>query len=169
MECVYTMDSKRYALFHELINVFDDGCDITAEYDALPHDYNGIIMFQAESQIIKIIGNHDGITSSEIAHMLNKTVSACSQLVKKLRNKEWVYQTRNDTNNREYNLHLTEEGKIFYQKHHEFEEKCYRRTYNALSEFSEKDLRTYIEIQKKMNITFRMDVEESRLEVQDES
>lgn len=155
-----------YELFTHLIETFDEGCALTKEYDALLHDYNGVVLYQAESQLIKIIGNQEGITVSEIARLLHKTVSACSQLIRKLRKKGWVCQSRNKENNREYNLYLTDEGKIIYQKHHDFESKCYQRTFHALHEFTAEQLETYISIQNAINATFRLDVlESSSLEI----
>ena len=156
------MDNKRYQLFCELIDVFDRGCDLIEEYDTLLHDYNGVILFQAESQMIKVIGDHPGITASEISKMFHKTSSASSQLIRKLRKKEWVMQVRNSENNRVYNLYLTDEGAKIYKYHQQFENTCYRRTYHALDEFSEEELKLYIRIQKRMNETFQLDVEESQ-------
>lgn len=156
------MEEKRYQLFCELIDVFDRGCDLTEEYDMLLHDYNGVILFQAESQMIKVIGDNPGITASEISKMFHKTSSASSQLIRKLKKKEWVTQVRNPENNREYNLYLTEEGTRIYKNHQQFENTCYRRTYHALDEFKEEELEVYIRIQKKINETFQLDVEESQ-------
>ena len=85
--------------------------------------------------------------------MFDKTNSACSQLIRKLKKKEWIRQERNEKNNREYNLSLTEE---------EFETACYERTYHMLDGISEEEMRTYIGIQKQLNRAFKLDVEESR-------
>lgn len=79
------MQDKRYQLFIRLLDAFDQGCALTEEYDALLHDYNGVILFQAESQMIKMIGNHPGITASEISKTFDKTSSASSQLIRKLK------------------------------------------------------------------------------------
>lgn len=156
------MERDRYRLFCDLIDTFDEGCNLTEEYDSLLHDYNGVLLYQAESQVIKMIGNQKGITAAEIARQMKKTDSACSQLVSRLRKKGWVVQRRNEDNNREYHLYLTREGEQIYQKHREFEEKCYKRTFHELDPFTDLELKTYIEIQKRMNSTFRQDVKESR-------
>ncbi len=155
-------NQQRYELFVKLIDEFDQGCDLTEEYDALLHNYNGTILFQAESQMIKMIGNHPGITASEISRSFGKTGSASSQLIRKLREKGWVRQERNEANNRLYNLYLTEEGDGIYRNHRQFEERCYRRTFHSLDGFTEDELKTYIAIQQRINATFQMDVEESR-------
>ena len=67
-----------------------------------------------------------------------------------------------EKNNREYNLYLTDEGKVIYKKHEDFENACYERTYHMLDEISEEEMRTYIRIQNQLNRAFKLDVEESR-------
>lgn len=163
------MESERYRLFCRLLDEFDQGCGLTEEYDALLHDYHGTILFQAESQIIKAIGNHPGITGSELSKLFHKTTSATSQLIRKLKQKGWVLQKRNVRNNREYNLYLTQTGSEIYRKHQKFEEACYLRTFHQLDGFTEKELETYIAIQKQLNISFQSDVEESRNGMERES
>lgn len=156
------MQDKRYQLFIRLLDAFDQGCALTEEYDALLHDYNGVILFQAESQMIKMIGNHPGITASEISKTFDKTSSASSQLIRKLKKKGWVRQQRNKDNNRQYNLFLTEEGDAIYRNHQQFEQACYQRTFQGLTVFSQEQLETYIAIQHRLNQSFQLDVEESR-------
>ena len=74
------------------------------EYDSLPHDYGNAVLYQSEAHLIQCIGQNDGITVTEASKLLKKTKSACSQMVKKLVGKNWVKQTRNQKNNREYNF-----------------------------------------------------------------
>lgn len=155
-------DKRRYGLYCEMIDQLDEGCRLINEYDAIPHDYGTATLYQAESQMIHLVGEYPGITAVEIASMLKKTPSACSQLIRKLRKKEWMEQVRNEENNREYRLYLTESGWEIFRGHNRFEQACYRRSYGSLAEFSEKDFQTYIEIQKRLNKTFALDVEESR-------
>lgn len=153
---------KRYGLFCELLEIMDEGFDYIEEYDSLLHNYNGTILFQAESQIIKAVGNQPGITASELARSFKKTNSACSQLIRKLKKKNWIVQERNEENNREYKLYLTDEGKVIYKNHEEFERACYVRAYHMLDKVGEDELRTCIQVQKRLNKAFELDVEESR-------
>lgn len=152
----------RYQLYCDMIAVLDEACELIEAYDAIPHDYGRAVLYQAESQIIHQVGKKPGITASELAVILKKTTSACSQLVKKLRNKGWIMQTRNESNNREYRLSLTEEGLKIYEDHARFEEACYMRSFQGLEAFTEEDFRTYIAIQKKLNDSFMLDLKESR-------
>ena len=155
-------DKERLKTFTELINSFDEGLALSEEYDSMLHDYNGVIMYQAESQVIKAIGDNPGITVSQLAALFKQSVSACSQVIKKLKNKLWVVQKRNRQNNREWNIFLTEEGSRIYLSHQRFENRCYQRSFDHLKEFSDEELRTYIRIQKKLNESFAQDVKESR-------
>lgn len=153
---------ERYALLCRLIESFDQGWKYVYDYNNLLHDYNGVVLYQAESQFIHMIGDKPGITITELSSLFDKTKSACSQLMRRMKDKGWLIQTRNATNNREYNLYLTDKGLEIYRKHEEFEETCYRRTARMLSQFSLDELEVYVNIQKQMNEAFRMDVEESK-------
>ena len=82
------MENERYNLFVQLVEEFDCGCDLAEEYDALLHNYNGTILFQAESQMIKMIGDNPGITASEISKRFGKTGSASSQLIRKIKKRD---------------------------------------------------------------------------------
>lgn len=156
------LSKNYYTLFRRLIDTFDQGWRCVEDYNELLHDYNGVLMYQAESQFIHQIGKNPGITVTELANVFHKTRSACSQLMRRMKEKGWLYQKRNIANNREYNLYLTEEGEKIYSYHKAFESSCYERTAQMLSQFSEEELETYIRIQEKMNEAFSLDVEESK-------
>lgn len=155
-------DNKRFDKFCEMIDELDAAYELIHEYDSQLHNYNGVVLYQAESQLIKLIGNRPGIPAHECAEIQKKTLSACSQLVKKLKAKGWIRQERNVDNNRIYNLYLTDEGNVIYDKHRAFEEKCYMRTFRLLDSMSEKDFETYLSIQRLINEGFRQDIEDGK-------
>lgn len=155
------MDEKKYDVFRSIMDEMDRAYDLMEEYDSLPHHYGDYVLYQAESHLIEYIGTHAGITITKLSEEFGKTRSACSQMVKKLRDKKWVEQVRNEKNNREYNLYLTEEGTRIFHNHAEFDVRCYKRSLEGLKEFSCEELETYLEIQKKINESFQKDVEES--------
>lgn len=153
---------EHYLKVCELLDAFDEGCKYVEEYNSMLHDYNGIILYQAESQFIKKVGETPGITITELSEFFNKTTSACSQLMYRMKQKGFIYQSRNEKNNREYNLFLTEAGEAFYHIHKAFEERCYQRTAKMLSAFSSEELDVYLRVQQKMNESFLLDVTESQ-------
>ena len=132
------------------------------EYDALPHHYGEAILYQAEGEIIDLIAIHPGVTITDLGNILKKTASACSQIVRKLREKGWVEQTRNRENNRVYNLTLTETGMQIYQGHQAFTQNCRDITFELLGDFSEEELETYLRVQEKLNEAYHGDVKRSR-------
>ena len=58
---------NRFEIFCRMIEELDRSVYLIDEYDKLLHDYNGEVMFQAESQMIKMIGDFPGITASQIS------------------------------------------------------------------------------------------------------
>ena len=153
---------KKYELFCTALDILDRGTALINAYDALLHDYGGVVLFQAESQMIKAIGSHPGITAAELTDLFEKTASACSQLIRKLKATGWVVQERNPDNSREYHLFLTDDGKTIFEKHRAFEENCYQRTFEMLASVTEEELQAYIRVQALLNKAFAMDVQESR-------
>lgn len=157
-----TKDSLRYQLYCEMIHQLDESCQLINDYDAIPHDYGTVTLYQAESQLIHLVGENPRITAMKLADILKKTPSACSQLIRKLRNKGWIEQVRSQQNGRKYQLYLTESGWTIFREHNEFEQACYHRSYKNLDSFTEEDFRTYIKIQSHLNKTFALDVAESK-------
>ena len=68
----------------------NEAYDLMYEYDALPHQYGENTLYQAEAHTVDLIAAHPGITATDLAEILRKTVSASSQIIRKLRTKGWV-------------------------------------------------------------------------------
>ena len=136
--------------------------DLMVEYNTLPHHYGEYTMYQAEAHLINLIALYPDITITDIANILRKTPSACSQIVRKMRIKGWVEQIRNKDNNRIVNLRLTEEGERISKDHVKVEELCQDLTFKKLDGFSERELQTYLDIQKRINEAYQDDIRRSR-------
>ncbi len=154
------MDTRK-ELCQKMMDIIDIGYDLMAEYDSLPHKYGDTIMYQAESKVIQYIGEHESVTITEIASANRKTPSAYSQIIRRLKEKGWVEQVRNPQNNREYILLLTESGWKVFNDHHDFEQKCYARTFQNLSAFTIEELEIFCRVQQKLNEAFKLDVDDS--------
>lgn len=149
---------NRQEILNELWNQQDIAFDITTEYDALPHRYGHIVLYQAEAYMIDAIGENPGITTTELAEAMGKSVSACSQIIKKLSTKKLVIQTKNEFNGRLHNLELTAEGYIIYSAHIAVIEKCKQATYKLLESYSNEELMAAIDIQRVLNYSYANDV-----------
>ena len=156
------MGKKRSGLFTQLWEAQDEAYDLMYEYDSLPHHYGENIMYQAEGHIIDLIAAYPGITITDLGNVLKKTPSACSQIVRKLKEKGWVEQSRNRNNNRQFNLCLTEEGKKVYEDHLAFTRFCQRETLKLLEDVTDEELEAHLKVQRRLNQAYQMDVRRSR-------
>lgn len=152
----------KYALFLEMVDEIFEASNLIQEYDYQCHDYNGIRLYRVESMVIRLIGSNPGISAAECARKMNRTLSASSQLIKKLKKKQLVIQVKNESNNRINNLYLTEEGEKIYEKYRQLAEKNQRKTYHLLAGCGEEDFHRFIQIMKLLNIGFHQRVEEGR-------
>lgn len=155
----------RDSILQQIWKTQDEAYDLMNEYDSLPHRYGDATLYQSEGRIIELIATHPGITATELAGILKKTVSACSQMIRKLRTQGWVEQVRNEKNNRLYNLQLTEGGVKVYQARARFEQECQNRTFRLLDTFSEEELAIHLEIQKRLNEAYQEDVRQSKEQI----
>lgn len=153
--------SGREKQYDELIAEFDTGYELCVRYDMMPHQYGDEILYQSEMHFLQAVGDEPNVTITALARRLDKTTSACSQMVRKLKEKKLITQERNQDNNREYYLQLTQKGREIYYAHEEFDRRCLQRTYQQLEEFTEQELQTYISVQKRLNEAFTRDVEEN--------
>lgn len=156
------MDNERIQLLNKIWAAQDRAYDLMTEYDSLPHHYGDMVLYQAEAYMVSWIGNIPDITTSELACLLKKTPSACSQITRKLIDKGLITQTRNSQNRRVYNLRLTEKGEQVHKDHIAFNEYCRRLTFEKLNEFSEEELETYLRVQERINQSYQDDVTRSR-------
>lgn len=156
------MGEKRKELLRQLWEAQDAAYDLMCEYDSLPHHYGENILYQAEGHIIDLIAAYPGITITDLGNILKKTPSACSQIVRKLKAKGWVEQTRNEENNRQYNLALTESGMRVFQDHQAFDRACQEATFALLDGFTEEELAHHVQVQQRINQAYHEDVRRSR-------
>lgn len=159
------MNEKRQELLKSIWEAQDTASLLMSEYDSIPHYYGDAHLFQAEALIVELIANHPGITVTELSRHLHKTPSACSQLVRKLREKNYVEQTRNVDNNRIYNLSLTPKGKKLYADHEAFTMNCQKITFEMLSDFTDEELRHHLMVQNRINEAYRGDIARSRAQM----
>lgn len=153
------MEQQRETLLRQIWAAQDEAYDLMYEYDSLPHRYGENILYQSEAHIVDLIGEHPEITVTELAAILKKTPSACSQIVRKLRAKGWVEQRRNEENNRIYNLILTESGEQVYQEHVTFNHTCQMATFRLLESFTQEELLHHLLVQRKLNEAYAADLQ----------
>lgn len=155
------MTDKQKHLLNRLLDEIDISYKLIYEYDQIPLMYGGMLFYQQETHTIQQIGKNPGITVSEIAENTGKTTSACSQIIKKLRERNAVIQKRNMSNCRQYNLELTDYGWEIFNEHEALDSACFENYEQQLRQFSEEQLNTAIMVQQKLNEAFKKDVKRS--------
>lgn len=148
-------------LLEKLIDVVDQGYDIMQEYANKPRQFNGIMLYPVETQTLEIIAENPGITASKIAKELKKTLSASSQILKKLEQKELITRKKNPDNNREYNLFLTKISQDVIKLHGELDEMIYSRYLENLIDLKDEEIESFIKVQKALNLEFLKDLNET--------
>jgi DNA-binding MarR family transcriptional regulator len=92
--------------------------------EKLSRDYNtGFLLTQAEIHTIEDIGDHAGISVTQLSQMQHKTKGAASQMSYKLVGKGLVTKSVSERSDCEIALHLTELGQKAYdghKKYHDF-------------------------------------------------
>ncbi len=150
---------ERKELFNNIIKEIDAAYELISDYDSTPHRYGQETLYQAESYLVHAIGDNPGITVTDLAEKFDKTKSACSQLLRKLIQKGFVLQKRNDFNLREYLLYLTEAGQGIYDGHAKVNEFCLARSMEMVGDYSDEQLKDFVEIMRRINASFRLDIE----------
>ncbi|OON86983.1 MarR family transcriptional regulator [Oribacterium sp. C9] len=153
---------ERAELLSNIWEEQNNAYDYMYEYDSMTHYYGDVVLYQAEAYIVSSIGASPGITLTEIAEKLDKTTSACSQIVKKLVKKRLVEQVRNKNNKRVYNLRLTPAGEELYKNHKRVNDDCQMITFKKLDEFTDEELMISIKVQRALNEVYKEDVKRSK-------
>lgn len=161
------MENRRKELLQKLWSAQDEAYELMAEYDSLPHTYGSVVLYQAEALVVNLIGEHSDITITELGSILKKTASACSQIVRKLKSKGLVEQVRNESNNRQLNLRLTDAGKQIYLDRLSLNLECQNILFQMLREFSDEEIAHHIAVQERINQAYRGDIDRSKISVTD--
>lgn len=149
-------------LVMEALNAVEELSSIMREYDSTQHIYGGYKLYQTEAHMIERIGNNPGISVTHLAVIFEKSVSACSQIIKKLIQKDFVTQYLMPENGRVRKLYLTNAGKKVYRDHRRLENRCYRRDLKEFSDISEADIDAFLKVSQRIRKCFLLDLEEQK-------
>jgi DNA-binding MarR family transcriptional regulator len=84
---------------------------------------NFIKLCEQDITIISMISNEEKLTAKEISEKLNISKTTIVSAVKRLVDRGYVIQIRNDVDKRENILKLSDKGKMINQEHLEYEDK----------------------------------------------
>lgn len=141
--------------YMNIIRLLGDMVAMQNYYNSILHQYNGITLYPPEMHVLQIIGENESITVTQIAQKIYKSISFCSQTLKKLMDKELLEQRRNPENKREYNLYLTEKGRKLFLYHNEYDRSSHEKCFEELSPDAKKDLHKCQEVLTEFNRVFK--------------
>lgn len=148
------------AMVSEALNIIEEIACIMRKYDSMQHIYAGRKLYQTEAHMLEEIGNRPGINVSELAKIFSKTVSACSQIIKKLMQKGLVTQNQMSGNGRIYKLTLSEIGKEVYKAHSLLETHYFNRDIKELADISTQEIKSFLKVSSRLRKCFKLDLEE---------
>lgn len=135
---------------------------VMREYDAIQHVYAGYKLYQTEVHMLEQIGLCPGIGASQLAKIFNKTVSACSQIIRKLLQKELITQQSAPENARVRRLYLTEAGKAVYEDHYHLENRYINRDINEFKDISIREIEHFLKVCPVILKCFCLDLDEQK-------
>ncbi len=143
---------KREEVFNELMESLYESSRFIHQYESMPRKYGTEDeLYMVEVHTLDLIGRYKKMTTSEIAAINNRTMSAASQMVEKLIKKDLAFKYRNPTNHRELIIELTEKGKIVYDYHKRLDEVEYDKHLDNLQEYAIEDFQLFIRISEMIN------------------
>lgn len=140
--------------------------NIMMEYDSIQHIYGGYRLYQTEAHMIEQIGDNPGTNASQLAEIFKKSVSACSQIIKKLLQKKLIIQRYTPENGKVRRLFLTEAGKKVYKDHYGLENDIFDRDVKEFDDVPDDELEVFLRISEKLCKCFQLDlsIQKNKLE-----
>ena len=149
-------------LVREALSSVEELSSIMREYDSTQHIYGGYKIYQTEAHMIEQIGNNPGVSATQLALIFAKTISACSQIIKRLMQKGLITQYLVPENARVRKLYLTKAGKIVYLDHRRLENHIFHRDMEEFEDISNQEIETFLKISGKIRKCFICDLEEQK-------
>lgn len=140
--------------------------NIMREYDSIQHVYGGYSLYQTEAHMIEQIGDNPGINASQLAEIFKKSVSACSQIIKKLLLKKLIIQRYTPENGKIRRLYLTEAGEKVYMDHRGLENDIFDRDIKEFKNVPDAELEIFLRISERIYKCFQLDlsIQKNKLE-----
>ncbi len=115
---------------------------------------NDANLYPAEMQVLCLFNTHSELTVTDIALNLSITLSAASQLVKKLCSKNMLRKYRSEENERIVILKTTDQGKLAVKNFFNNETHAFGELAKELASISDKELETILFFLNKLEEMF---------------
>lgn len=141
-------------MFNEEMKTFEEFMNIIYEVSREVHQYDTVartygtddLLYMTEVHTISLIGRAPRITITEIALKTNKTKSAVSQIVDKLKTKGMLEKVKDSEDNRRFILILTEKGEIIYRYHEDLDRHSYQSLFEGMKNIDLSDMKIALKV-----------------------
>lgn len=125
----------------ELINLYISFIEKIAngKQQILNFEGDDMSFYRREIHILKIIGDHEGIYSQQIADKLGITRAVVHKILLKLENRELVEKIEDKNDKKKKRLSLTKKGKKAYVLHEEFHDNIDEPFFEFVNKLNEHD------------------------------
>ncbi|WDP92020.1 MAG: MarR family transcriptional regulator [Desulfobacter sp.] len=121
-------------LFHRVVNKMKR-IEQKPRYFGTPY-----LLYPSEIHTIESVGRHPGINVTGLADLQGVTKGAVSQVIRKLVDKNMVIRMKDEQNDRDVLLKLSDTGRVAYDAHEEFHARIYPELTTVLDEADEKTM-----------------------------
>lgn len=124
---------------------------ISKAHNFIVYSDNNISINTGAIHLIDAIGKHSNSNMTEIAGILGITKGAVSQMVTKLSAKGLIIKSKDDLNDKDIRLSLTEYGEKVYHEHEKLHEEMYKDLQLCLNDITPSELNHISEILDKVD------------------
>jgi len=124
----YATLSERADLLYSFVEKYNDYINGTRDYGT------GLMISMVEVHMLTMIYDNPGTTVSDLAGVWNRTKSAVSQNITKLKKKGLIFGERDENNAKIIHLYVTDEGETLTMAHKSYDISDLKKTQDALAE-----------------------------------
>lgn len=128
----------------KIIDLFAEMQDVENVYDRKSRSYGDVegTYTPAEAFLLKYLFEHESVSMSEVAKKMYKSKSAVSQMVKKIEAKDLIKINKNNVDQRNTDIQVTNKGEQLYEAHKQVNIEYAEKLENYLSVFTEEEMKT---------------------------
>lgn len=146
------MERQETDRIRELMAAVRSVTDAHEKYLSRARDYlDGEKLYMREAHFAIAVGHSGEVTMSELAHQLEITPGAVSQLAQRMEKKGYVERVTCAEDKRKNIVRLTEKGRALYEAHEVYDRAQYQVIARSLARYTPEQLDLFIEIERELS------------------
>lgn len=147
-----SMERQETDRIRELMAAVRSVTDAHEKYLSRARDYlDGEKLYMREAHFAIAVGHSGEVTMSELAHQLEITPGAVSQLAQRMEKKGYVERVTCAEDKRKNIVRLTEKGQALYEAHEVYDRAQYQVIARSLARYTPEQLDLFIEMERELS------------------